>query len=948
MACSSIGDNKSFKYNVFLSFRGEDIRKTFIDHLYEALKQHGIYTYKDDERIQKGTRIKDDLLESIQESKFFVIVFSKNYASSAWCLDELVKIMECHNTTHQTAFPVFYHVDPTEVRHQTGEFGEAFAIHNNKKEKEAAKWREALLQAGNLAGWVLENTVDGHEAKFIKEIVGLLSLKLRSINVYVDRKLVGMKPRMTKVLSSLETGIENVGMIGIKGIGGGGKTTLARAVFDQISTQFEGKSFVENVSKVTREAGLQSLQEQILSDVLNDQSIIVRSVHNGKGLMKNMLSGRKVLIVLDNVDHICQLEALAGEHNWFKAGSRIIITTRDEQVLITHKVAPIHDVDLLSSEEAICLFSRYAFGTETPAQEYRFLSTQVVRYAAGLPLMIRVLGALLCGKKEDEWTDQLESLKTRPLQEPMDILRLSYINLEGYLQEIFLDVACFLKSWHKDDVVRVLESCGFNAKIGLKLLEEKSLITISDDQYLGMHDLIQEMGRDIVRHLHPDDPEQHSRLWILNEIEDILANDLGTDKTRAIAVDDNHVELSSEIVTKGFNNMNKIRFLRVISKTEDDYSCCDEKTDQVSQTLPYSLRYLSWGFYPHSSLPTTFRANNLVALEMSDCRIHQLWEGKENKVLSKLRFLVLSFSKLRTLDLGLTPYLEKLDLEGCDDLEVLQTPVGCLKRLIFLNLNGCLKINSFVFIKQLESLKVLSLSRLYLKEFPDIIPGHCNSSLLELQFRHNDVQKLPASIGNLQKLLYLDLHSCRKLVRLPGSICGLRHLRNLKLYGCMLEELPKDFGRLVSLEKLNMSYTSIKHLPHSICKLKHLKTLKLSFCRNLEKLPGDLGKLGCLEKLILTECTQVKDIPDSICRLKHLKSLILLDCIQLEKLPKELGVPGCLEVLNVKGTRIRHLPTSISSLEGLKLIQAKSVLQSRGYASTLKASSSTRIRMIEY
>lgn len=157
--------------------------------------------------------------------------------------------------------------------------------------------------------------------------------------------------------------------------------------------------------------------------------------------------------------------------------------------------------------------------------------------------------------------------------------------------------------------------------------------------------------------------------------------------------------------------------------------------------------------------------------------------------------------------------------------------------------------------------------------------------------------------------------------------------------------MPEDFGHLASLEKLNLSFTPIKHLPHSICMLKQLKTLNLSSCWNLEKLPEDIGGLECLQNLNLTECTQVREIPDSICTLKCLKYFILLDCIQLEKLPNELGVLECLEVLNVKGTLIRHLPRSISLLKGLKVYGPKSGLRLRGYASnsgTSEASSSKK------
>ncbi|GKD38005.1 Toll/interleukin-1 receptor domain-containing protein, partial [Tanacetum coccineum] len=142
---SSSSIQNRFKYDVFISFRGEDTRKNFVDHLYHGLKDKGIYTYKDDVKIQKGKRISDDLFKSIEDSKFYIIVFSKNYASSSWCLEELVKIMECHKMHGHTAYPVFYDVEPTEVRKQSGDVREAFAKH--EKEQAVVKWREALKEA---------------------------------------------------------------------------------------------------------------------------------------------------------------------------------------------------------------------------------------------------------------------------------------------------------------------------------------------------------------------------------------------------------------------------------------------------------------------------------------------------------------------------------------------------------------------------------------------------------------------------------------------------------------------------------------------------------------------------------------------------------------------------------------------------------------------------------
>ncbi|XP_076933920.1 disease resistance protein RUN1-like [Bidens hawaiensis] len=372
-----------------------------------------------------------------------------------------------------------------------------------------------------------------------------------------------MGPRVQNVVSSLEIDSDDVRIIGIKGIGGGGKTTLARAVFDHISKWFEGKSFVENVREVSKGSGLKELQKQVLSAVSDDENIVVAGVSDGKYKMKKMMSGRKTLVVLDDVDDIDQLEALAGELTWFKPGSRIIITTRDRQVLVAHGVNFIHDVNLLSHEEAVCLFSRYAFKREIPFHGYEKLSGKVVHYAAGLPLTIKVLGSHLCGRTEREWVDAIERLKTIPLEKTLKRLEISYDGLENDEKEIFLDVVCILKGEKRDRVIKILESCGFNAQIGISVLENKSLITISDDDRLYFHDHIEEMGRNIVRCLHPNEPRKHSRLWNEEEIEDILVNELGTEATKSIKLELFNVRVFPETIMKGLRKMKKLRLLHV-------------------------------------------------------------------------------------------------------------------------------------------------------------------------------------------------------------------------------------------------------------------------------------------------------------------------------------------------------------------------------------------------
>ncbi|XP_076954532.1 TMV resistance protein N-like [Bidens hawaiensis] len=671
--------------------------------------------------------------------------------------------------------------------------------------------------------------------------------------------------------SCLEIGLNDVRMIGIKGMGGAGKTTLARAIFDKIAFNFEGQSFVEDVRENASRSGLEKLQEQVLRDVLKNKDITVSGVHEGKRLMKKMLRGKKVLVVLDDVNHKDQLEMLVGDTSWFGPRSRIIITTRDGQVLEAHKVEWILDVNLLTNEEAICLFNRHAFGKDKPTKEFEKLSQKVLSYASGLPLTIKVLGSYLCGKDASEWADALERLKTIPLKETLKILELSYQKLEEGYKEIFLDVACFLQGWKKDDAIRMLESSGFYARSGLRVLEKKSLITISDDTFDGstiitMHDHLVEMGMNIVRREHPEEPNKHNRLWVQKEIEHVLSDNTGNEAVRCI-----DLENTPSIYLEGLGNMKKLRCLIVDRGVfTNGFNGC-VKIDEARLHFPNSLRCLFWYNYPHWCLPKTVEANNLVALAMFNSKIEHLWEG--GKVMEKLRFLDLGGSKLRSLDLGLTPKLERLNLLGCRDLVKVDVDGGCLKSLVYLNLDYCRGLKSVSFIEELESLEVLNIGNLNLREFPGcIVTGHSSNSLqvLDLSFNRN-ISEIPSSIGNLHNLVSLNLSDCYSLKSLPGSICSLQHLTALNLDASGIEELPEDVGELESLEELKLDNCSnLREIPSSICKLKRLRVLNLQGCYMVEKLADELGNLGCLQRLDISG-TGITHLPQSISLIKGLK-----------------------------------------------------------------------------
>nr|XP_023874624.1 TMV resistance protein N-like [Quercus suber] len=155
--CSS---TPRWKYDVFLSFRGEDTRRSFTDHLYDALKRKGVLTFRDDEKLERGKSISQELLNAIEESRFAIIIFSENYASSTWCLNELEKIVRTMKETRLTILPVFYDVNASDVRNQTGPFQNAFHDLKDQFKENMEKveiWRAALREVANLAGWPLQN-----------------------------------------------------------------------------------------------------------------------------------------------------------------------------------------------------------------------------------------------------------------------------------------------------------------------------------------------------------------------------------------------------------------------------------------------------------------------------------------------------------------------------------------------------------------------------------------------------------------------------------------------------------------------------------------------------------------------------------------------------------------------------------------------------------------------
>ena len=298
---------------------------------------------------------------------------------------------------------------------------------------------------------------------------------------YITKDLVGIYSRLVELESCLALGSKDVRFIGIWAMGGMGKTTLARVVYHMVSKEFEARGFIEDVREKFEKYGLVPLQQKIIDEVLKEKNLKIEEEYDGVLKIKNRLCRKRILLVLDDVDKIKQLKMLAGEHDWFGFGSRIIITTRDAHLLKAHRVDKIYEIKGLNDENALQLFSSKAFKKKHVPDDYRELSNHFLNYAAGLPLALEVLGSFLFGKSIIEWKNALERLQEFPDEAILQVLEISFNGLQKPQKEIFLHIACFFNNQKKNYVLKILDILGLYPVIGLKELTDKSLLKIMDN-----------------------------------------------------------------------------------------------------------------------------------------------------------------------------------------------------------------------------------------------------------------------------------------------------------------------------------------------------------------------------------------------------------------------------------------------------------------------------------
>ncbi|KAJ4721618.1 Disease resistance protein (TIR-NBS-LRR class) [Melia azedarach] len=796
------------KYDVFLSFRGADTRNNFTSHLYSAFSQNNIETFIDDKLI-RGDEISQSLLNAIKESEIAVVIFSEGYASSRWCLKELVKILKCKEEYGQIVIPIFYHIDPSDVRNQTGNFGTAFSKLKERfkdRVQKLQKWSNALREAANLSGF--DSYVIRSESVLVQKIVESILRRLNDMDfpIELDKDLVGVESRIKDIESLLSYGSGRVCTLGIWGIGGIGKTTIARAVFNKFSSHFDGFCFLENVrEEYEKNGGLPQLQRKLLSTLLRDENLKI-DISSMRYHFKR-LGRRKVLIIFDDVTHPDQIESLVYRLDWFMTGSLIIITTRDKQILQNCGVERIYEMKELENVDALKLFSWYAFKQDHPNVGYKELSDMVLQSAQGVPLALKVLGRFLFGRSKGEWNSEIEKLKRIPHKEIQKVLKISYDGLDDKIQNIFLDIACFLKGVERDFAIQFFNACGFYAEIGISVLVDKCLIIISDNK-ISMHDLLQEMGREIVRQESVDDPGKRSRLCDAEEILEVLMYNTGTKAIQGISLDMSKVEE----ISFSFNNLKKMRNLRFL-KFYRENKCKILDFEDEGYIFP-KLSYLQWHGYPLKSLP--IHGKNLVSLKLHNSKVEQLWHGVQNLVNLKEINLGGSEQLTKLPDLSKAQNLEELRLNGCSSLVETHSSIEYLNKLVTLDLSDCKSLKSLPRCMRLESLANLYVSGTVIEELPSSVV--C-TKISFLDVRDCCITELPETLGQLFSLQVLCLDK-NYFERIPGSIVNLPELKRLSLRYCERLQLLPDLP-------CNLQYMDAAHctsLEVSSC----LSTMKLT------------------------------------------------------------------------------------------------------------------------
>ncbi|GLJ33364.1 hypothetical protein SUGI_0671230 [Cryptomeria japonica] len=932
-------------FDVFINHRGPDVKQTLATQLYNSFERLGIRAFLDSEEKELGNSFPSTIETAILSAKVHIAIFSIRYAQSPWCLAELVLMLQ----SEAKIIPVFYQVKPSDLRYiEKGAYAQAFIEYRQKGRylDKLNDWKEALQSLSLIAGeeFYSDRDYGNIVAAVQKEVRRKTPLYVAEYPVGLNNLVEDFQRRcLDELVEDFDNqckqgeGKDKARVVGIFGLGGSGKTTLAKELFNRKKSNYTTASFLFDVREASTRNELPSLQIKLLKDLFGKKSSFTRK-EEGASSLKDHLSrapSLSSLIVVDDIDHVDQLNALQVMDFLNKSGnSLVIVTTRDAGVLITAGINVGYHLKGMDRNDSRELFCWHAFRQTHPCSGYEVLVDSFVDMCVGLPLSLKVLGGHVHGR--DQWFWESELIKARKML-PQDVkqrLKISFDSLDDEQKQVFIDIACFFVGKQTSVAESVLEASGWNAHNAIERLKDKCLVEekieslslgLKEKAELSMHDHLRDLGREMAHERSPP-----HRLWRPQDLK--------------------------SLESKGFKNILTIPdircFLSIFDKSMGSKVTffLGQENNRFETSGSLLWLQLEGNSTEQPSMPPWIPLQNLQCLRIRSVQFKTLW-GNDMQAPSQLKELQISQTSLKEFPdfRGISDNLENvfldargLPIQGLSLLESLSMNLSSIY-LRFSTLKGergysergkktqceSLVIENFKFngevdwnngkahMRGLEKIEINGeefLSKILISgiHYPSLtsIKLHNMENLMEvdltkvktlncLDIRNCQKLKILVATSDLPNLVLLNISQCPELERITFEHCE----QSKNLSGISNPRNPVESKDKITFEK----YSHLKSVS-GISNLEKLVELDFSDCEKLGLEYMCLSGMKCLEKIALGRnmmvryfeldgCQNLKTV-EFLC--EKLVELRIQGCPVLEVIPEFKG-QNCLERIIIDG-----------------------------------------------